>query len=160
MELLCSYDDAISPPVALPPLSEGNSVFCRICREGVHDIADDEPSPEKADATSERNMFMTVERNSIHPSADNDSQPMLETAADTTTMGPVHPHPRYYSNSAAAENPLLAPCECAGSMAFVHYLCVEQWRCRSRHPEARNGDRKSTRLNSSHPSISRMPSSA
>lgn len=139
MELLCSYDDAISPPVALPPLSEGNSVFCRICREGVHDIADDEPSPEKADAISERNMFMTVERNSIHPSADNDSQPMLETAADTTTMGPVHPHPRYYSNSAAAENPLLAPCECAGSMAFVHYLCVEQWRCRSRHPEARNG---------------------
>jgi len=38
-----------------------------------------------------------------------------------------------------AENPLLAPCDCTGTMAFVHYLCIEQWRCRSRHPNARNG---------------------
>jgi hypothetical protein len=38
-----------------------------------------------------------------------------------------------------AENPLLAPCDCTGTMAFVHYLCIEQWRCRSRHPGARNG---------------------
>ena len=38
-----------------------------------------------------------------------------------------------------AENPLLAPCKCTGTMAFVHYLCVEQWRCRSRHPDAREG---------------------
>ena len=38
-----------------------------------------------------------------------------------------------------AENPLLAPCECSGTMAFVHYLCIEQWRCRSRHPAAKNG---------------------
>ena len=29
--------------------------------------------------------------------------------------------------------------DCTGSMAFVHYLCVEQWRCRSRHPRARDG---------------------
>lgn len=51
----------------------------------------------------------------------------------TSAPGPlvVH-HP-------TAENPLLAPCDCTGSMAFVHYLCVEQWRCRSRHPGARNG---------------------
>ena len=38
-----------------------------------------------------------------------------------------------------ADNPLLAPCDCTGTMAFVHYLCIEQWRCRSRHPGARNG---------------------
>ena len=38
-----------------------------------------------------------------------------------------------------AENPLLAPCDCTGTMAFVHYLCIEQWRCRSRHPGARGG---------------------
>jgi hypothetical protein len=24
-------------------------------------------------------------------------------------------------------------------MAFVHFMCVEQWRCRSRHPDARQG---------------------
>mmetsp|Transcript_9809 Transcript_9809/g.14602 ORF Transcript_9809/g.14602 Transcript_9809/m.14602 type:complete len:956 (-) Transcript_9809:81-2948(-) len=42
-------------------------------------------------------------------------------------------------NHPYSENPLLAPCECSGSMAFVHYLCIEQWRCRSHHPAAKNG---------------------
>ena len=60
-----------------------------------------------------------------------------------------HPHTsqsRHLSNlppivlhHPTAENPLLAPCDCTGTMAFVHYLCIEQWRCRSRHPGARNG---------------------
>lgn len=141
MQLLGSYDDAISPPVALPPLSEGNSVFCRICREGIHDVADDEPSPENVDDTSERNTVLGIvlAGNNSSASAPTDSQPMLEPINEIAVMGPVQPHPRFFSNNAAAENPLLAPCECAGSMAFVHYLCVEQWRCRSRHPEARNG---------------------
>lgn len=134
MQLLGLYDDAISPPVALPPLSEGNAVFCRICREGIHDVADDEPSPESADETSDRNPPLVSFSSTI-----NDTRPLLEPADDVATMGPVQPHPRYFPNNAAAENPLLAPCECSGSMAFVHYLCVEQWRCRSRHPEARNG---------------------
>lgn len=68
-------------------------MFCRICREGMHD---------------------EYENN------DNGGQE-------------ARTEPK------AAENPLIAPCECSGSMAFVHYLCVEQWRCRSRHPEARLG---------------------
>jgi len=51
----------------------------------------------------------------------------------TTTTSKIVPH------HPCAENPLLAPCECSGSMAFVHYLCVEQWRCRSNHPAARSG---------------------
>ena len=42
-------------------------------------------------------------------------------------------------NHPYSENPLLAPCECSGSMAFVHYLCIEQWRCRSHHPAAKKG---------------------
>ena len=82
MNLLSNYDDGLVPPVTIP--FEGQHVFCRICRDGLHD--DDENG-----------------------------------------------------ETEAGDNPLLAPCECSGSMAFVHYLCVEQWRCRSRHPEARNG---------------------
>jgi hypothetical protein len=82
LKLLSSYDDGLVPPVTIP--LEGQLVFCRICRDGLHD--DDENG-----------------------------------------------------ETEAGENPLMAPCECSGSMAFVHYLCVEQWRCRSRHPEARNG---------------------
>jgi RING-variant domain len=82
LTLLGGYDDGLTPPVTIP--LEGQNVFCRICREGLHD---------------------------------DDENGLTETG----------------------ENPLLSPCECSGSMAFVHYLCVEQWRCRSRHPEARNG---------------------
>lgn len=83
LQLLSNYEDGLVPPVALPV--EGQQpVFCRICRDGMHD--------------------------------DDDQQ-----------------------QESPGDNPLLAPCECSGSMAFVHYLCVEQWRCRSRHPEARNG---------------------
>ena len=88
LKLLPSYDDGLEPPVAL--YSEGNPVFCRICREGLHEDAD--PSADEGNESSNKN-----------------------------------------------NNPLMAPCGCVGSMAFVHYLCVEQWRCRSRHPDANNG---------------------
>ena len=91
LKLLMNYDDGLVPPVTIP--SEGQVVFCRICRDGLHDDDND----------------------------DNDDE--------NNNNG----------NKESADNPLLAPCECSGSMAFVHYLCVEQWRCRSRHPEARNG---------------------
>ena len=65
------------------------------------------------------------------------------TVASVTTppryVGPVMPMPHYSANTEALQNPMLKPCECSGSMAFVHYLCIEQWRCRSRHPNALNG---------------------
>ena len=118
MQLLSLYDDGLTPSVSQPP-SSGEPVFCRICREGLHD--DEEQAPDEA------------------PAEDVVVDPPDASAAIETTTGPLIPHPTYHSNNYAAENPLLAPCECSGSMAFVHYLCVEQWRCRSRHPEARNG---------------------
>jgi len=99
LQLLGSYDDGLIPPVSLPIGNQ--SVFCRICRDGLHDTEDGEQQPE------------------------NNNQAMANQTASTVNN--------------AGENPLLAPCECSGSMAFVHYLCVEQWRCRSRHPGARNG---------------------
>lgn len=55
------------------------------------------------------------------------------TTSPQALMQPIQNHHPY------AENPLLAPCDCAGSMKFVHYLCIEQWRNRSNHPAARGG---------------------
>ena len=137
MKLLALYDDGISPPVALAPLPT-ESVFCRICREGLHDDADDEQPAAEADGD---------DMVSPKPSRQNSSQATVDSGDDlsgdelarTAFKGPVTPHPTYSTNADAVRNPILAPCECSGSMAFVHYLCVEQWRCRSRHPEAHNG---------------------
>mmetsp|Transcript_6301 Transcript_6301/g.13211 ORF Transcript_6301/g.13211 Transcript_6301/m.13211 type:complete len:688 (-) Transcript_6301:342-2405(-) len=100
MELLPDYDDGLQPDLLDVAPSSGadlQPVFCRICREGLHDVLH-EPQPEG-------------------------TRPADPSLRDHPTV----------------RNPLLAPCECRGSMAFVHYLCVEQWRCRSRHPEARGG---------------------
>ena len=41
MRLLGIYDDGISPPVTSAPLPM-EPVFCRICREGLHDDADEQ----------------------------------------------------------------------------------------------------------------------
>lgn len=151
MKLMPGYDDGLVPPVIPAPLPS-ETVFCRICRESLHDDADDDqPSPAmENDADEGTNR---VQRDSPLPSSFNlggnnqNSEQANDDAEDTEpavsepplSKGPVQPHPTYYPNSNAAENPMLAPCECSGSMAFVHYLCVEQWRCRSRHPEARQG---------------------
>ena len=136
MNLLALYDDGIMPPVAMAPLPT-ESVFCRICREGLHDDADDEqPAAEQDDdATSPRTSFNARSQSIEH------DEPVGADPEDTTfaSKGPVVPHPTYNLNADAVRNPMLAPCECAGSMGFVHYLCVEQWRCRSRHPDAHNG---------------------
>lgn len=35
-----------------------------------------------------------------------------------------------------AENPLIAPCLCRGSMRFVHRACLDEWRCTSFNPKA------------------------
>jgi len=60
-------------------------------------------------------------------------------ASQSENISGQNANPKIILHHPYAENPLLAPCECSGSMAFVHYLCVEQWRCRSHHPTARNG---------------------
>lgn len=135
MKLMTIYDDGLSPPVSSSPLpTEG--IFCRICREGLHDDADDEqPSSAMENEVVEKKVD-----DEPYPSepSDNDSDfPGVEQLINT--KGPVQPHPAYHANSHAMENPLISPCECSGSMAFVHYLCIEQWRCRSRHPKARRG---------------------
>lgn len=151
MQLMPVYDDGFSPPVTSAPLPS-EPVFCRICREGLHDDADEQqPSPAMENETEEN----TPREQSNSPSPNPGAEAVGEESSlvgqsdvgeqrdidrrDSLVKGPVIPHPTYHPNPHAAENPILAPCECAGSMAFVHYLCVEQWRCRSRHPEARHG---------------------
>ena len=155
MQLLAIYDDGLSPPVTSAPLPS-EPVFCRICREGLHDDADEQqPSPamenegddsmprqsSSSPAVSSDNLdgasdeVMPV---SLNDPSDN-REPAESRPPEAPSKGPVIPHPLYQPNPHASENPMLAPCECSGSMAFVHYLCVEQWRCRSRHPEAYQG---------------------
>jgi len=136
MKLMAIYDDGLSSAVSSSQVPTEH-IFCRICREGLHDDADDDqPSPV---------MENEVDENK----ADNDPYPSNSSSSDnafgkegiepSNTKGPVQPHLVYHPNSHAMENPLISPCECSGSMAFVHYLCIEQWRCRSRHPKARRG---------------------
>lgn len=152
MKLMAVYDDGLSPTVTSAPLPS-EPVFCRICREGLHDDADEEhPSPameNEADdplnpghSISPGGSSMNLGTETPKEESDTfDEREPVEAEPPTAPLfkGPVLPHPIYHPNQHAAENPMLAPCECSGSMAFVHYLCVEQWRCRSRHPEARQG---------------------
>lgn len=151
MKLMAVYDDGLTPTVTSAPLPS-EPVFCRICREGLHDDADDEqPSPAmETEGDETRGQSTSPEGSSMNLGEDmgegqesdafDDREPIpSEPPAAPLSKGPALPHPTYQPNQHAAENPMLAPCECSGSMAFVHYLCVEQWRCRSRHPEARQG---------------------
>ena len=147
----------------------GEPVFCRICREGLHDVNYDldaasggneggevrrassdfqagivVPPPPPRPGTGQLDVLAGARHNPPDPPGELATQqaqqpivpPSAEVAAAaaaaTRASAIVAHHP-------SAENPLLAPCLCTGSMAFVHYLCVEQWRCRSRHPAAKGG---------------------
>jgi len=152
MCLMALYEDGVLPAVAVAPFAQ-EPVFCRICREGLHDDADEEqPVPEEAEdggadddgAPRDPSAHSTGDEivEEAEGGGDRDAPPAANVTgggSSSDRMGPVQPHPNYNANADALQNPLLAPCECSGSMAFVHYLCVEQWRCRSRHPEARHG---------------------
>jgi hypothetical protein len=153
MKLLASYDDGLTPPIMSAPLPS-EPVFCRICREGFHDDADDEqPSPAMENDADEGNVSSRGLSNSPNVSLGDTGNEMYDEGDDLAEgrepmeseptivlcKGPVQPHPTYHPNTHASENPMLSPCECSGSMAFVHFMCVEQWRCRSRHPDARQG---------------------
>ena len=146
LKLLAVYDDGVLPSTALPPFPT-EPVFCRICREGLHDDADEEQPAAAQDedpTVSRQTSRLDSQEDVMIMVGDDGDDPTEPVAADPVvdqrlTQGPVQPHPSYSPNTDALQNPILAPCECAGSMAFVHYLCVEQWRCRSRHPEAANG---------------------
>mmetsp|Transcript_13638 Transcript_13638/g.19082 ORF Transcript_13638/g.19082 Transcript_13638/m.19082 type:complete len:770 (+) Transcript_13638:165-2474(+) len=166
MQLLSIYSDGLTDS---PPAANEEPVFCRICREGLHDVEVEE-TPTQGSAAADEIATPAVSQHggtSAQPSPDasnsnfetlvgsrdddndgggggNGEPGRDEAVQEETTLlnnnktGPESPAP-YQPNTYAAENPLLAPCECSGSMAFVHYLCLEQWRCRSNHPEARNG---------------------
>jgi len=117
---------------------ECEPVFCRICREGLHDVNYDN-TPQNDDPNANA-MTANI------TNANNNERDQPETGTTATTN--IHNNDTSSSdvllctvikNHPYRENPLLAPCQCTGSMRFVHYLCVEQWRCRSRHPAARNG---------------------
>jgi len=237
MELLKHYDDGLTSAALLNSEvgaialddsdgdgggKEGEPVFCRICREGLHDIDYDfelegNAKSKRADAnninttaatTANNNTFMpplpatadtiirqrgmnmhavdddnrenqnNINNNTTSASSTNpqSSMPFMmenhlrneslnysrqqqqhhqmhSSSSDATGPGTssnnnpystsskqsLLPKPADQINHPYAENPLLAPCECSGSMAFVHYLCIEQWRCRSHHPAAKNG---------------------
>mmetsp|Transcript_26844 Transcript_26844/g.41633 ORF Transcript_26844/g.41633 Transcript_26844/m.41633 type:complete len:703 (+) Transcript_26844:97-2205(+) len=125
-------------------------VFCRICREVFHDVNYDVAVPgpfsEQQKAPADQNASTDILNN-------NNMEPTISTTTDgngnstsTTIQEIYNDHTsraqilaKQFASHPLSENPFLAPCECSGSMAFVHRLCVEEWRCRSRHPAARNG---------------------
>ncbi len=168
--------------------NKGEPVFCRICRDGLHDV-DYDPGAEgenkgeekkdtaaattTAEALTSANLdaanneriqgafkrHSAVENTSGTP-PDNDTSErpyMMQNHLMNNSLQycdqlqseikqqkkfvvvSKQPTKAEQTNHPYAENPLLSPCECSGSMAFVHYLCIEQWRCRSNHPDARNG---------------------
>lgn len=155
MELLTSYSDGLSTLTQnedhLDDDNFGELVFCRICREGLHDIdVDFDVNGQGANMQEDVGAGEVGGGNlvdSVSPSGQGQSQSaddfyqtqILDPHASqepSSLHEPLHADLRNHPYEA---NPLLAPCECAGSMAFVHYLCVEQWRCRSNHPAAKNG---------------------
>mmetsp|Transcript_40074 Transcript_40074/g.96756 ORF Transcript_40074/g.96756 Transcript_40074/m.96756 type:complete len:703 (+) Transcript_40074:159-2267(+) len=138
MTLMPAYDDGIRPPVISAPLPSEN-VFCRICREGLHDDADDELPASESETNENTPQHVSQHESMMCELVPIDERDAPESRTGTTTTGPIIPHPKYHPNPQATENPMLAPCECSGSMAFVRYLSIEQWRCRSQHPDANNG---------------------
>eukprot|EP00529_Nitzschia_sp_RCC80_P018277 CAMPEP_0113483100 /NCGR_PEP_ID=MMETSP0014_2-20120614/23260_1 /TAXON_ID=2857 /ORGANISM="Nitzschia sp." /LENGTH=816 /DNA_ID=CAMNT_0000376637 /DNA_START=280 /DNA_END=2730 /DNA_ORIENTATION=- /assembly_acc=CAM_ASM_000159 len=160
LKLLKMYDDGFATQV-VPAPQPSESVFCRICREGIHEDADDEqPTPAVENDADESgglhrgrsgspsgsldNLDDGIDNNVDRGSSDNydddEREPMESDPVDPIlSKGPILPHPTYHANHNALDNPMMSPCECSGSMAFVHRMCIEQWRCRSRHPEARQG---------------------
>ncbi len=142
MKLMAVYDDGLSPAVSSSPIPT-EQIFCRICREGLHDDADDEQDRfSSADGNEDGETSDQSNNNKKEDEpfpSDNEDGYDSEGLEIQNSKGPVHPPPVYRPNANAMENPLISPCECSGSMAFVHYLCIEQWRCRSRHPKARRG---------------------
>jgi hypothetical protein len=132
MEILVAYEDGLSNPITgddsdLSRTDGGEPVFCRICREGLHDVNYDTAAAEEEEGGGPTSKSTTTSATT-------------RVSQGLTSESTVAIHDQnLVLNHPYAENPLLAPCECSGSMAFVHYLCVEQWRCRSDHPTARNG---------------------
>ncbi|GMH76858.1 hypothetical protein TrST_g11417 [Triparma strigata] len=89
-------------------------IICRICREGV--IQDEEPGNAQA------------------PSALNNQLLPALTALPPSDPSMYWKGPKGYRN-----NPLISPCMCTGSMGYVHLICCESWRTRSRHDLALQG---------------------
>eukprot|EP00560_Eucampia_antarctica_P008509 CAMPEP_0197827302 /NCGR_PEP_ID=MMETSP1437-20131217/4110_1 /TAXON_ID=49252 ORGANISM="Eucampia antarctica, Strain CCMP1452" /NCGR_SAMPLE_ID=MMETSP1437 /ASSEMBLY_ACC=CAM_ASM_001096 /LENGTH=740 /DNA_ID=CAMNT_0043428097 /DNA_START=36 /DNA_END=2258 /DNA_ORIENTATION=- len=141
MELLATYDDELSASGASVVSNDNDStnggepVFCRICREGLHDVNYD--THDMGD--EKKHVEAPLNNNIIQPGTKEQSRDQPESDANAITLPDPPSTPPIITHHPYAENPLLAPCQCTGSMAFVHYLCVEQWRCRSNHPTARNG---------------------
>ena len=162
MELLGIYDDGIShgPAPSITSLDDdgesGEPVFCRICREGLHDVDYDFEMEVTAGVSSSaplpnnRPIMTDAVRRAGDPflhmntsgrgidDSGNSQSPQAQVQAGRKSPSPPPQH-AVQSNHPYAANPLFSPCECSGSMAFVHYLCIEQWRCRSHHPAAQNG---------------------
>ncbi|GMI14086.1 hypothetical protein TrLO_g453 [Triparma laevis f. longispina] len=90
-----------------------NVIICRICREGV--IQDEEPG-------------------SASSSLSTGTWPPL-AALPPSDPSMYWKGPKGFNK----ENPLISPCMCTGSMGYVHLICCESWRTRSRHDLALQG---------------------
>ena len=141
----------LHPPVPTSTAAEDATIRNQPMEVVVDDDDDDEEEEEE-------HLFLDTEENDDdvglqHPPMFDDGDNVEEIVTTAGSMasggttsfvapqynGPITPVPHYSPNTEALQNPMLKPCECSGSMAFVHYLCIEQWRCRSRHPNALNG---------------------
>ena len=143
------YDDGIESAPSVASIAgeygidddgeAGEPVFCRICREGLHDVDYDfEMEGQQAPHTANDSTHATAihELQGMHNNRDTSILSLSQKASLKASRTPILAQ---QTNHPYAANPLMAPCECSGSMAFVHYLCIEQWRCRSHHPAAKNG---------------------
>lgn len=121
LKLLPVYDDGIVPRILMAPFPT-EQIFCRICRESLHEDADTEqPNAATEDAEDTNRETSSNELMNGDNIEDDDLSETFLTS-EPHSVGPIMPHPIYHSNPDALQNPMLAPCECAGSMAFVHYL--------------------------------------
>lgn len=118
-------------------------VFCRICREGIHDMEYTAAAAAAPDGGGNQNLLQENESmHGVQPNAAMSSSGVVSNDVNASSVDPAKQAMilrEQFQTHPSAENPMLAPCECSGSMAFVHRLCIEEWRCRSRHPAARNG---------------------
>lgn len=149
MELLALYDDGVESAPSVASIAgedgtdddgeSGEPVFCRICREGLHDV-DYNYEMEGQEASNNVNHSArdaaVINAQGRRNTRDESASGHSDNASQRASIPPI---PAQQTNHPYAANPLMAPCECSGSMAFVHYLCIEQWRCRSNHPGAKNG---------------------
>ena len=122
-----SDDDEEEDPFS----ASGNTeIICRICRDGVLlDVEPSEPSVSWADLSSNHSGPPPVTCLPV----------FAESTSPSLAPVPGYMKCNYNPPRGYKHNPLISPCQCTGSMSFVHLFCLESWRSRSRNPLSENG---------------------